>query len=94
MQTQNEAGNSLPHERPEMELLIHAQAHIHAAAHLLDPFTVHTLSQMTKKERDSYHNLAKEVVSTLWEAYSNTQDLMSAFFIPLYPLQPLTAEKE
>lgn len=94
MLTQNEAGTSLPHERPEMEQLIHAQAHIRAAIHLLDPFTVHALPQINEKERESLHGLARDIVSTLWETDSSTQDLLSAFFIPLYPLQPLTPEKE
>lgn len=94
MRSQNKAGTSLPHERPEMEQLIHAQAHIRAAISILDPFTVHALPQMNEKERESLHGLARDIVSTLWETDSSTQDLLSAFFIPLYPLQPLTPKKE
>lgn len=77
-----------------MEQLIHAQAHIRAAISILDPFTVHALPQMNEKERESLHGLARDIVSTLWETDSSTQDLLSAFFIPLYPLQPLTPKKE
>lgn len=87
MQKQNEAGNLLPSSCPELEQFIKAQAHIRAAAHFADELTTVEPPQLSKKQQAFFHNLACEVTSMLFEADEHIQDLMSAFFIPLFPIE-------
>lgn len=85
--TEKKAGTSLPQNCPELELFIKAQAHIRAAVHLIDEFAGHELPQLSERQRKAFRNLRPEVISMLWECDSNVQDLMSAFLIPLFPLE-------
>lgn len=82
------AGNPLPHELPELEQLTQIQAHIHAAAKIVSPFTIHPLPQLSKDSGERFHNLSKELESELWEAYGDAQDLLSLFFIPCFTQDP------
>ncbi len=86
MRTQNEAGISLPQNCPELEQFITAQAHIRAAARIADDFTIVKPQQLSKEQQDKFRDLATEIYDTLWEIDSDVQDLMSAFYLPLYPV--------
>lgn len=85
--TEKEAGNSLPSSCPELEQFIKAQAHIQAAARFTDDLTIVEPPQLPKEQQGFFHNLACEVTSMLFEADEHLQDLMSAFFIPLFPIE-------
>ena len=87
MSTTEKAGNLLPQNCPELEQFIKAQAHIRAAVHLIDELAGHELQQLPEKRRGYFRNLRSEVISMLWECDSNVQDLMSAFLIPLFPIE-------
>ncbi len=79
------AGNSLPQDCAALEQFVTAQAHIIEAARIIDRLTVIDLSHLSKHEQDSFRNLAETTRSTLWETYSDAQDLLSAYLIPKYP---------
>ena len=79
------AGTSLPKDCPELEQFIRAQAHIRAAAHITDALTVINPPHLPKKQLDGFHNLASEVTDMLWEACGHVQDLLSAYYIPVFP---------
>lgn len=89
MLTTEKAGNSLPQTCPELEQFIKAQAHIRAAARIIDDISVLKLPQQPKKQQDSFRNLAADVRSTLWEIDSDVQDLLSAYYFPLFPIDTL-----
>ena len=86
------AGTSLPPNCPELERFIKAQSHIRAADRIIDSFTVHPLNQLTKKQQDSFKNLAHEVRDTCYEALDSAESLQYMFFAPLYPMdEPLNS---
>ena len=43
------------------------------------------LSHLSKHEQHSFRNLAETTRATLWETYSDAQDLLSEYLIPKYP---------
>lgn len=86
MPNTEKAGTSLPQNCPELEPFIKAQAHIRAAARIIDRLTAHPLNQMEEKEQDSFRNLAEECRSHMWEVDSQVQELTTAFFAPLFPI--------
>lgn len=81
------AGNLLPQNDSQLEQFTKAQAHIRAAARIIDQLSVIETPQLTKEQRDSWRTLADEIRSMLWECYSNAQDLQSTYYIPLFPLE-------
>ena len=85
MSTTEKAGNSLPQDCAALEQFITAQAHIIEAARIIDRLTVIDLSHLSEHEQHSFRNLAETTRSTLWETYSDAQDLLSAYLIPKYP---------
>lgn len=85
MSTTEKAGTSLPQNCPELEQFVKAQAHIIEAARIIDGLTVIDLSHLSEHEQHSFRNLAETTRSTLWETYSDAQDLLSAYLIPKYP---------
>ena len=92
MHSTDKAGNSLPQNCPELEQFIKAQAHIRAAARIIDILSAHKLPHLPKERADSFRNLASETRDTLWEEYGNVQELASAFYLPLYPIEPLNPQ--
>lgn len=87
MSTTDKASTSLPQSCPELEQFIKAQAHIRAAVRFTDDLTIVEPPQLPKEQQGFFHNLACEVTSMLFEADEHLQDLMSAFFIPLFPIE-------
>ncbi|MBQ9475181.1 MAG: hypothetical protein IJU69_02870 [Bacteroidales bacterium] len=83
------AGNSLPQTCPELEQFIKAQAHIRAAVRIIDEFTLFSPPHLPEREQGFFRNLSREVVSSLWEVYSDVQDLLSAYYFPLFPIDAL-----
>ena len=71
---------------PELERFIQAEAHIRAAARISDALTVIKPPHLSKEQLDGFHNLASEVTDMLWEASRHVQDLLSAYFIPVFPI--------
>ena len=92
MSTTEKAGNLLPQNCPELEQFIKAQAHIRAAARIIDILSVHKLPHLPKEQADSFRNLASETRDTLWDEDSHVQDLATAFYLPLYPIEPLNPQ--
>lgn len=82
----DKAGTSLPQNCPELEPFIKAQAHIRAAARLIDEISVRQNPAFTKKQQESWKDLADDIRDSLWEIDSKVQDLMSSFLIPLFPI--------
>lgn len=80
------AGNLLPQNCPELEQFIKAQAHIRAADHLIEPFSIIDLPHLPKEQRDIFHNLVEDTIDSLWECDSKVQNLMSDYFLPLFPV--------
>lgn len=87
MSITEKAGTLLPQNDSQLEQFTKAQAHIRAAAHIIDQLSVIETPQLSKEQRDSWRNLADEIRSMLWECYSNAQDLQSNYYIPLLPLE-------
>jgi len=90
MPNTEKAGTSLPSSCPELEQFIKAQAHIRAAVNFIDDISVIKLPHLPEPRQDSFKNQAEEIRSMLWDIDSNVQDLMSAYYIPLFPI---TADK-
>ena len=86
MQSQNTAGTLLPQNCPELAQFITAQGHIRAASHIIDALSVVKPPQLSRQHRESFRNLATEIHDELWQVYGEVQDLMSAFYLPLYPV--------
>lgn len=84
MRYTEEAGNSLPQNCPELEPFIKAEALIRAAARITDDLSVITPPHLSKEQLDGFHNLASEVTDMLWESCRHVQDLLSAYFIPVF----------
>lgn len=84
MSTTENAGILLPQDCAHLEQFVRAQAHIRAAAHIVDEISVIKPPHLSKEQQDSFRNLAAEARSTLWESYGNVQDLLSTYFIPLF----------
>lgn len=78
------AGTSLPQNCPELEPFIKAEALIRTAARITDDLSVITPPHLPKERLDMFHNLASEVTDMLWEASRHVQDLLSAYFIPVF----------
>lgn len=86
MSTTEKAGTSLPQDCANLEQFIRAQAHIRAAALIADDLSVIKPPQLSKEQQDKFHNLASEINDMLWEAYGHVQDLMSSYYIPVFPV--------
>lgn len=86
MPNTEKAGISLPQNRPELEQFIKGQAHIRAAARIIDEISVLQNPAFAKKQQESWKDLADDIRDSLWEIDSKVQDLMSSFFIPLFPI--------
>ena len=82
--TEKKAGTSLPQNCPELEPFIKAEALIRDAARITDDLSVITPPHLPKERLDMFHNLASEVTAMLWEASRHVQDLLSAYFIPVF----------
>lgn len=80
------AGTLLPQNCPELEQFIKAQSHIRAAARFIDEISVRQTPAFTKKQQESWKDLADDIRDSLWEIDSKVQDLMSSFLIPLFPI--------
>ena len=78
------AGTLLPQDCAHLEQFIRAQAHIRAAARIIDEISVIKPPHLSKEQQDSFHNLADEARSALWETYGDVQDILSAYFIPVF----------
>jgi len=89
MSTTEKAGTLLPQNSPDLELFIKTQAHIRKAIDFIDDASVIQLPQLTQDQADTFKNLCEEIRSMLWENYGNVQDLMSAFYLPLFPIEPI-----
>ena len=87
MQTQNEAGNLLPQNCPELEQFIKAQAHIRAAVNIIDNYSLYPLTQLDEEKRKYFRNLVDECFSMLWEVDGHVQNLLTAFFTPIFPIE-------
>lgn len=85
MSNTEQAGTSLPQNCPELERFIKAQAHIRAAARIADELSIIKPQQLSKQQLGKFHNLASEVTDMLWEADRHVQDLMSSFYLPVFP---------
>ena len=79
------AGNSLPQDCANLEQFIRAQAHIRAAAQIVDDLSVIKPPQLSKEQLDKFRKLASEVTDILWEADSDVQALLSSFYLPIFP---------
>ena len=86
MLTQNKAGNLLPQNCPELEQFFTAQAHIRAALHIIDNLSVVKPPQLSRQQRESFSNQARGIYDELSQVFGEVQDLMSAFYLPLYPV--------
>lgn len=86
MSTTEKAGTLLPQDCANLEQFIRAQAHIRAAAKITDDLSVIKPPHLSKEQLDSFHNLASEINDMLWEAYRQVQDLLDAYFIPVFPV--------
>lgn len=80
------AGTSLPHNCPELELFIKAQAHVRAAARIIDETSVFKAPHLSEHDREDFRDAAEDIRAELWDLDSKVQDLMSAYLIPLFPI--------
>lgn len=79
------AGTLLPQDCANLEQFIRAQAHIRAAAQIVDDLSVIKPPQLSEEQLDKFHNLASEVTDMLWEAEGHVQYLMFSFYLPVFP---------
>jgi len=86
MSITEKAGNSLPQDCAALEQFVKAQAHIRAAVTLIDNISILPLPHLPERRRASFKNLAEAIRATLWEADCDVQDLVSAYCIPLFPI--------
>ena len=86
MQTQNEAGNLLPQNEPQLAKFIQAQSHIRAAAHIIDEIRTQDLSHLGKKLEGTFKDLCEETHRQLWEAEDTVSDLSYLYHAPLFPI--------
>lgn len=86
MSTTEKAGTSLPSSCPELELFIKAQAHVRAAARIIDETSVFKAPHLSEHDREDFRDEAEDIRADLWDLDSKVQDLMSAYLIPLFPI--------
>lgn len=86
MHNAEKAGTSLPPNCPELEQFIKAQAHVRAAARIIDETSVFEAPHLSEHDREDFRDTAEDIRADLWDLDSKVQDLMSAYLIPLFPI--------
>ena len=87
MSTTEKAGTLLPQDCAALEQVIKAQAHIRAAARIIDEISTSPNPKLDRRQKEGFRNLAQEIRDTLWECDSNMQHLLYTQFALEFPIE-------
>lgn len=74
--TEKKAGTSLPSDRPKVDDILSAIAHLQVAYTKLDSQRTHHIKHLPGKERDRMYDRLGEVMGDIWEQYENCCDIL------------------